>query len=128
MRNLMLLGLTFAFAIAVVGCGGGMTEEKYQKVLTKYYDLNLEAVKGGKEFNSDKAWDDAAKSEGFADKKAFDAAVAKSANPKLADGAKKAAEDYQKKVQAWTEEQAKKAAGGGDEKPADEGEKAPEGE
>ena len=100
MRQMFIVGLAVAFAFAVVGCGGGMNAEKYEKVLGKYYDLSFEAVKKGETFDSNKAWEAAAKEGGFADKKAFDEAVSKWGNAdEAAKASKKVSEAYQKKVE-----------------------------
>lgn len=87
--------------------------ERYKAVLMKYYMLNFECVKGQREFNSDEAWDEAARSAGFEDKRAFDAWVAQIADPSLARAAQEAAQEYQRIIRAWSEEQMRKAAGGG---------------
>ena len=99
MRNVALLGLTVLVGVALVGCGGGMTEEKYKNVMKKYYEQNLAAVKDGKEFDSDKAWAEAVKAEGFADKAAFDKAVGEWGN----------ADAVQKEVDKVTKEKTEKA-------------------
>lgn len=50
--------------------------DKARKVLKQYYDKRFEALKDRREFNSKTAWDDAAKTGGYDDYKAFSEAVA----------------------------------------------------
>ncbi len=119
MRNLLIAGITIAFAFALLGCTKGMDEAKYKKVIDKYYALNFDAVKAKKDFDSDKAWAEAVKEGGFKDKKAFDEAVAKWDATKASEILKKAGDDYSKKLTKWSEDEAKKAAGGGGDKPAE---------
>jgi hypothetical protein len=67
----MLIGLTIMVGAALVGCGGGVTKEKAEKVYKDYYSAVLKAAKDGKEIKSEEAMNKAAKDNGFTDWKDF---------------------------------------------------------
>jgi hypothetical protein len=113
MRKLGMLALLAMVTVALVGCGGGLSEEKVKKVYSEAYDKAFEASKKGETYDQNKLFEEAAKANGFKDYKDFTTQGAKWDATKFSAASTAAANEFTEKVKKYNEEKAK---GGGEEK------------